>query len=143
MHPSTTGDDPARPRPDAAPGAAETLPPSPAPDDESLVGDLLFRWRELRAQGRDVAAEDWCGDRPDLVERLRHDLRAVPAMEAFLDTGNRETLPPPAPPAAGGATPPPRPEGSPSDAAAPSRRPACRPAWDRAVTKGKMRRQLF
>jgi WD40 repeat protein/tetratricopeptide (TPR) repeat protein/tRNA A-37 threonylcarbamoyl transferase component Bud32 len=83
------------------------------------VGDLLSRWRELRAQGQEVSAEDLCRDRPDLVERLRHDLRAVQAMEAFLDTGSRETLPPAAPPDAAGATLPPRPEDSSDAPAAP------------------------
>ena len=77
MPPSPTGKDPARPRPDATPGAAETRPPPPAPDDGSLVGDLLSRWRELRAQGQEVSAEDLCGGRPDLLERLRHHLRAA------------------------------------------------------------------
>jgi hypothetical protein len=87
------------------------------PDDESLVGELLRRWRELRAQGQDVSAEDLCGGRPDLLERLRHDLRAVEGMEAFLDTGSRETLPPAAHQGADGATLPPRPEARPDGAA--------------------------
>jgi hypothetical protein len=77
------------------------------------VGDLLSRWRELRSRGQGVSAEDLCGDRPDLLERLRHDLRAVEAMEAFLGPDTGEVVPP----AADGATLPSRPEGSPGAAA--------------------------
>jgi tRNA A-37 threonylcarbamoyl transferase component Bud32/sugar lactone lactonase YvrE len=100
--------------PDPQPNA-----PAAGPEDESLVAELLLRWRELRAQGQDVSAEELCGDRPDLLERLRHDLRAVEGMEAFLDTGNGETLPPAAPPGADGATLPPRPEETRDASAAP------------------------
>jgi tetratricopeptide (TPR) repeat protein len=89
--------------------SASTLPPRPEPPlgpesralqpgDEDRVGELLSRWRELRGQGQEVSAEELCGDRPDLLDRVRHDLRAVQAMEAFLDTRTRETLPPAAPP---------------------------------------------
>jgi eukaryotic-like serine/threonine-protein kinase len=44
------------------------------------VGDLLLRWEELRAEGRAVSAEELCPDRPDLLEELRRQIRALEAV---------------------------------------------------------------
>jgi hypothetical protein len=83
------------------------------------VGELIDRWRELRAQGQDISAEELCGDRPDLLDRLRHDLRALDAMEAFLGPGTGEADPQAAPSVDEAATIPPGPEASLDAAAAP------------------------
>ncbi len=46
------------------------------PDDDSLA-DLLLRWEESHDQGRDVAVEELCRDRPDLAEPLRERISAL------------------------------------------------------------------
>ena len=44
------------------------------------VSELLLRWEELRAVGRPVSAEELCGDRPELVEEVRRQIRALEAV---------------------------------------------------------------
>src|SRR5262249_62436184 len=44
------------------------------------VSELLLRWEELRALGRPVSAEELCGDRPELVEEMRRQSRALEAV---------------------------------------------------------------
>src|SRR5262249_54063186 len=50
------------------------------------VDDLLLRWEELREQGQSVAAEQLCGDCPELLDELRRRIQALRALSPALDT---------------------------------------------------------
>ena len=50
---------------------------TPAPVDEELLLDLILRWEELRAKGREVAVEDLCREWPSLEGELRRRLEAL------------------------------------------------------------------
>jgi serine/threonine protein kinase len=54
---------------------------------ESRLLDLVVRWEELRAGGREVSAEELCRDCPELIEELEVSLRALDGMNAALETG--------------------------------------------------------
>ncbi len=41
---------------------------------KTTVGDLVARWRELRAQGREASIEDLCRNHPELLDLLREAL---------------------------------------------------------------------
>ena len=47
---------------------------------DETVSDLLLRWEELGAQGKVVSAEELCRDRPELVEEVRRQVRALEAV---------------------------------------------------------------
>jgi serine/threonine protein kinase len=79
--------------------------------DDRNLSDLLLRWEELHEQGRDVSAEELAAGRPELLEGLRRQIRALKAMRWMDDSGpQRETtgLPSltPAEPSMDCATPP-------------------------------------
>ena len=54
---------------------------------ESRLLDLIVKWEELRAAGREVSAEELCRDCPELIEELEVSLRALAGMNAALGTG--------------------------------------------------------
>jgi tRNA A-37 threonylcarbamoyl transferase component Bud32 len=87
------------------------------PELSRQVAEFLLRWRELRAQGQDVSAEQLCGDRREFLEPLQRGLRALEAMEAFLDLDDREAVQQAGAPGEDAATLSPRPERGPSAAA--------------------------
>ncbi|MDA0817293.1 MAG: serine/threonine-protein kinase [Planctomycetota bacterium] len=61
---------------------------TPAPVDEELLLDLILRWEELRARGREVAVEELCREWPSLEGELRRRLEALEQtawLEAPLD----------------------------------------------------------
>src|SRR4051812_9397435 len=73
------------------------------------VSELLVRWEELRAQGQVVSAEELCRDRPDLVEEVRRQLRALEAIYLIPGRASPQTEPLHAPaggPCVGGPVPP-------------------------------------
>ena len=52
--------------------------------DEEVLLDLILRWEELRAKGRDVAVEELCREWPSLADELRRRL-AILEQTAWLD----------------------------------------------------------
>jgi serine/threonine-protein kinase len=52
---------------------------------EDRLGELLLRWDELRRDGRDVTAEELCGDCPDLAPEVKRRIDAVERMDPVLD----------------------------------------------------------
>jgi serine/threonine protein kinase len=55
--------------------------------DPSRLSELLLRWEELRAQGRDGTAEELCHDCPEQIPELARRLAALRAAYQALDTG--------------------------------------------------------
>jgi serine/threonine protein kinase len=49
------------------------------------LSDLLLRWRELRQQGHNPAAEELCTSHPELLNDLQRQIQAVASMERILD----------------------------------------------------------
>src|SRR5262249_2776166 len=49
------------------------------------VEDLLLRWEELSERGESVTPEELCRDCPELLDELRHRVRALQALNPALD----------------------------------------------------------
>jgi serine/threonine protein kinase len=49
------------------------------------LSDLLLRWHELRAEGREPSPEELCADCPELAAEVRQQIEALQSMEAILD----------------------------------------------------------
>ncbi len=58
------------------------------------LDELVLRWQELRQHGRPVTPEDLCADCPELLDPLRHQVKALESMAAFLDTEVPGSSPP-------------------------------------------------
>ena len=52
---------------------------------DAAVDELLQRWEQLRRQGQSPTAEELCGERTELLEDVRRQLRALAAMDHALD----------------------------------------------------------
>jgi eukaryotic-like serine/threonine-protein kinase len=88
--------------------------PDPS-DGHSTVGevsDLLLRWRQLRAEGREPAPEELCAGRPELAGEVAERIRVLKGAESALGVGTPDTFtapgelpPPPASAPAGLAIP--------------------------------------
>src|SRR5262245_37561535 len=48
--------------------------------DTAQVSDLLQRWRDLRARGRHVSAEELCRSAPELLPELEKQIAALEAL---------------------------------------------------------------
>jgi WD40 repeat protein/tetratricopeptide (TPR) repeat protein len=85
--------------------------------DPARLSELLLRWEDLRAQGRDLSAEELCRDCPEQAPEVDRRLAALRAVYQALDTASNglagaepATLQPGEPvPLAPQATPPPIP----------------------------------
>ncbi len=75
---------------------------SSSPTEERL-DELLLRWDELRRQGRDISAEELCGDVPELLAELRRRIEVVRAMDSVLETESTEFSATPRVPGSDGA----------------------------------------
>jgi WD40 repeat protein len=62
------------------------------PDDD-LLADLLLQWEESHDQGRDVAVEELCRDRPDLAEPLRERIGALKSVAWMKKLVEEESAP--------------------------------------------------
>src|SRR6516225_7718464 len=57
------------------------------------VEDLLLRWEELSERGESVTPEELCRDCPELLDELRHRIRALKAVDqAFEAAGDAPTV---------------------------------------------------
>jgi serine/threonine protein kinase len=65
--------------------------PQAPPVRAELLSERLLRWQELRQQGQPVAAEELCGDCPEMIEEVRQQIQALEAMEALLGMGEGST----------------------------------------------------
>jgi serine/threonine protein kinase len=52
----------------------------------SLIDDLIDRWEEANEQGTVLSAEQLCADHPELLVEVRRQLRALVAVEKFLES---------------------------------------------------------
>jgi serine/threonine-protein kinase len=68
------------------------------PDDHRL-SELLLRWEDLRAQGREISAEELCVDCPEQATEVARRLGALRAVYQALDTSNNAPTTAPAAPA--------------------------------------------
>jgi Leucine-rich repeat (LRR) protein/tRNA A-37 threonylcarbamoyl transferase component Bud32 len=86
--------------------------------DTCSVSELLLRWQELRAGGRDVSPDELCADCPDLLDELKRHIQALASMEHFLGPESGPGNPCAAPAAGLGETPPTRlePDAPPAEA---------------------------
>jgi len=55
---------------------------------EIQITELLRRWEQVRHEGRDIALEELCEDRPELLDELRARVNLLPALD------ERQLLPP-------------------------------------------------
>jgi WD40 repeat protein len=55
-----------------------------------VLSGLLLRWQELRAQGRDVPAEELCAAQPELAAQLAEHIRAIKLGEGALGVGSAQ-----------------------------------------------------
>jgi hypothetical protein len=62
----------------------------------SLIDDLIDRWEEANEQGTVLSAEQLCADHPELLVEVRRQLRALVAVEKFLESelGDSKVLKP-------------------------------------------------
>jgi serine/threonine-protein kinase len=73
--------------------------------EPARLSELLPRWKDLRAQGRDLTAEELCHDSPEQVSEVERRLGALRAVYRALDTATEAPTSPRAPVPASSSAP--------------------------------------